>query len=117
MKIIKSENKVWAEKQGYDKKILLDGENLGEFSSLMQEIRIKSGETAKKHYHKKQTELFYFPNKEGYWIVNGEKFTPGIGDLLIIEPLDKHTVVNNGPKDYVYLAIKFNYDSNDSYWT
>lgn len=116
MKLIESENRTWEEKTGYSKKILLDQIELEKFGSLIQEIKIKSGETAQEHYHKKQTEVFYFQNKNGSWIVNGEKIAPDAGDVLIIEPLDRHTVVNNSSEDYVYLAVKFNYAPNDSYW-
>jgi quercetin dioxygenase-like cupin family protein len=116
MKMIESEGKPWAEKQGYSKKVLLDEKDLREFGSLVQEIKIKSGETAKEHYHKKQTEVFYFSDNNGYWVINGEKVFPNAGDVLIVEPLDKHAVINNSLKDYIYLAIKFNYSLNDSYW-
>ncbi len=116
MRFIESGNRSWEEKQGYSKKVFLDEENLGQPGFLMQEIKIRTGETAQEHYHKKQTEIFYFYTKNGYWIVNGEKITPNVGDMLVIEPLDKHTVVNNSSKDYIYLAIKFNYEPNDSYW-
>lgn len=114
MKIIKSESKLWLEKQGYSKKVLLGEQNLGKFSHV-QELKIRPGERAGEHYHKKQTEVFYFFNKDGYWIVNGEKITPDIGDVLVIEPFDMHTAISNGLKDYVYLAVKFNYDPNDFY--
>lgn len=116
MKIIKSGSKTWLEKPGYSKKILLDEKDLGQFGSLMQEIKIKAGETAKEHFHKKQTEVFYFSNNNGYWIVNGEKITPDVGDVLIIEPFDKHATISNDKTDYVYLAVKFNYDPDDFYW-
>lgn len=39
-----------------------------------------------------------------------------IGDVLIIEPMDEHSVVNETDKDYIYLAFKYNYDSKDIYW-
>ena len=116
MKIIKSTQKEWMENKGYSKKILLDCESL-KTGSLIQEIKIKAGERAGEHYHKKQTEVFYFLNNFGYWIVNGEKHEFEAGDILIIEPNDKHIVVNESDKDYIYLAIKYNYeDGNDSFW-
>jgi quercetin dioxygenase-like cupin family protein len=116
MKIIKSDEKSWQEKQGYSKKILLEGKDIGFPGGLVQEIKIKPQETAVNHYHKKQTEIFYFLSENGYWLINGEKFNFKAGDAVVIEPLDKHTIVNNSDKDYIYLAIKYNYDPNDSYW-
>ncbi len=117
MKIIKSEDKQWAEKEGYSKKIFLDENDLNYPGGLVQEIKIKPGEEAKEHHHKKQTEIFYFLTENGYWIINGEKMSFRKGDVLVIEPFDKHIVFNNTDKDYIYLAFKFNYSSDDSYWT
>lgn len=116
MKIIKSNNKVWLEKEGYSKKIFLDEEDLGYKGALVQEIKIKPGETAREHFHKKQTEIFYFLTKSGYWIINGEKKEFEIGDILVIEPLDKHEVTNNTSSDYKYMAFKYNYEEKDTYW-
>ena len=116
MKIIKTNNKQWQEKKGYSKKILADENDLNYKGGLVQEIKIKPGEKAESHYHEKQTEIFYFLTKNGYWIINDQKFIFEIGDVLIIEPNDKHCVVNDTKKDYLYLAFKFNYQSEDSYW-
>lgn len=116
MKIIKSNVKNWVDKQGYSKKIFLDEKDTGIPGLLVQVVKIKAGETAKTHYHKKQTEIFYFLTKNGYWIINGEKMTFEVGDILVIEPLDKHLVANDTSEDYLYLAIKYNYGQNDLYW-
>jgi quercetin dioxygenase-like cupin family protein len=116
MKIIKSENKVWQEKQGYNKKIFLEGKDIGFPGGLLQELKIKPGEGAADHYHKKQTEIFYFLNENGYWLVNGEKFRMKAGDVLVIEPSDKHIAFNDTKEDYLYLAFKYNYDPDDLYW-
>lgn len=115
MKIVKQTDK-WYQKQGYSKKILLNENDLNYKGGLVQEIRIKPGETAENHYHEKQTEIFYFLTNNGYWVINGEKFVFNMGDVLMIEPGDKHLVSNNSNQDYIYLAFKFNYDSDDLYW-
>lgn len=116
MKIIRSNQKEWLENKGYSKKILLDDENLKN-GSLVQEIKIKTGEKAGEHYHQKQTEVFYFLNNFGYWLINGEKYQFEAGDILVIEPNDIHAVINESSKDYFYLAIKYNYqDSSDIFW-
>lgn len=116
MKTIRSNQKEWLENKGYSKKILLDDENL-KSGSLVQEIKIKAGEKAGEHYHQKQTEVFYFLNNFGYWLINGEKYQFEAGDILIIEPNDIHAVINESSQDYLYLAIKYNYeDSSDSFW-
>lgn len=117
MKIIASHTKDWSAREGYSKKIFLNAQDLGIEGALIQEIKIEPGSTAKNHYHKKQTEIFYFLTINGYWIINGERKEFEIGDVLVIEPLDQHEVVNNTAFDYVYLACKYNYEEDDSYWT
>ena len=117
MKIIKSQDKEWLEREGgYSKKILLDEKDLSRPGSLIQYIRIKPGETAKSHYHKKQTEIFYFLNENGHWIIDGKKMSFKTGDILVVEPPEKHIIVNDTNEDYIYLAIKFDYDPKDSYY-
>ena len=116
MKIIRAQEKKWQGKQGYSKKIFLDEKDLNYPGALFQEIKIKSGETAEAHHHKVQTEVFYFLTKRGYWMINGEQKEFEIGDVLVIEPGDIHSVTNDTSEDYVYLAFKFNYNSHDLYW-
>jgi len=116
MKILKSEDKQWTEKEGYSKRIFLNEKDLNYPGGLVQEIKIKPGEGAKEHYHKKQTEIFYFLTGNGYWIINGEKMSFKRGDVLAIEPFDKHITLNDTDEDYIYLAFKFNYSSDDLYW-
>jgi len=110
MKFVQWDTKPWDDKQGYSKKILLN-----DLWSLVQKIKIKPWETAQSHYHKIQTEIFYFLNDNGYRIVNDEKITPKIWDILVIEPNDKHTITNTTDKDYLYLAFKVNHVEDDSY--
>lgn len=114
MQVIKSKDKNWEEKEGYNKKILID--DIDKNNVVFQEVKIKPGEIAKTHFHKIQTEIFYFLDDNGYWVINGEKMKFEIGDVLIIEPMDEHSVVNETDKDYVYLAFKYNYDPKDIYW-
>jgi quercetin dioxygenase-like cupin family protein len=110
MKLVQSYTKHRDEKQGYSKKILINDP-----WSFVQEIKIKPGEMAQSHYHKVQTEVFYFLNDNGYRVVNGKKITPKKWDVLVIEPNDKHTIINNTDQEYLYLAYKVNYNPDDSY--
>lgn len=114
MKIIKSKDAPWVQKEGYIKKIVLD--KIDEKGIVIQEVKIKAGEVAKSHYHKKQTEIFYFLNKKGYWLINGIRVEVEVGETMIIEPLDKHSVVNNTAEDYLYIAFKYDYALDDLYW-
>jgi len=79
----------------------------------VQELEIAPGQVAKYHYHKKQTEIFYFLNTVGEFWVNGEKAMLAVGDLLIIEPNDKHEVRNTSTESFRYVAYKFNWVEDD----
>ncbi len=82
----------------------------------MQTVKVQPGEMAKPHIHKIQTEVFYFLTDNGYWIVNDERIQPKVGDVLIIQPNDVHTVGNDTDEDYVYLCFKVDYtDQSDFY--
>lgn len=116
MKLVKSNSKNWEEKRGYSKKIFLTPNDLRSTGNLIQEIKIKSGETVPDHYHKKQTEVFYFLTNNGYWIINGKKQQFESGDMLVIEPNDKHSVINETKEDYLYMVFKTNYHEDDIYW-
>lgn len=116
MKLIKSDKKKWLEKKGYSKKVYLDEKDLNNKGGLVQKIEIKSGEKVESHYHKEQTEVFYFLNNNGFFIINGNKVLIEKDDVLMVEPFDKHIVVNNTKKDFLYVAFKFNYSKDDIVW-
>ena len=116
VKLIKQQEKNWEEKRGFSKKILVDKTTLNIKGSLVQLVKIKPGEVADEHFHKKQTEIFYFLTEEGSWIINGNKLMPKIGEIIVIEPGDRHEVRNESHKDYVYLVFKYNYEEGDSYY-
>ena len=106
----------WNEKEvqhnpWYDKKILREWIQW----NLVQEIIIPPHEVAKSHHHKIQTEIFYFLTDNGCRIVNWEKIFPKIWDILVIEPNDAHTVINESDDKYLYIAFKVNYAPDDLY--
>lgn len=116
MKFLQANDFEWKEKEGYSKKVFLDENDLNHPGFLVQTIKIKAHEKVASHFHKKQTEVFYFLNENGYFVVNNEKIIPKIGDIIVIEPNDKHTVVNNSNADFLYVAFKINYNEDDCYW-
>ena len=106
----------WDDRKWYSKKIIFPDTEIWTPGAHVQEVKIKSWDTAKAHYHKIQTEIFYFLSDHGYWIINGERIKPKIGDTLMIQPHDMHTVVNDSEHDYIYMAFKLNYAQEDLYW-
>jgi len=102
-------------KEDYSKRIYFGEESLGK-GSLIQEIIVKPGEVLKSHYHEKQTEVLYMLNENGYLIINDEKLELKTGDVLVVEPMDRHITINNTDKDFLYLCFKINFVEGDSIW-
>lgn len=117
MKHIRSTDVQWTEKPGYSKKVLATPELLGKPGLLVQSLRIKPGEVCTPHVHKKQTEVFYFLNTNGKFIVNGKKIDLSVGDTLVVEPNDVHSTRNDSDEDFLYVAFKFDWDDGDYYET
>ncbi len=113
MKYVNWDNNLWQDKQWYRKKVLFDWADSWYIWHVVQEVIIPPHEFAKPHYHEHTTEVFYFLTEYGYWIVNGEKIVPKIGDVLLIEPHDVHTVINETDEEYRYLTFKINAVDND----
>jgi len=116
MKLIKSDSKEWLQKEGYSKKVYLDEIDLNNKGTLVQKMKIKSGENVFKHHHEKQTEIFYFLNNNGYFIINDEKIEVKVDDVLVIEPFDRHIAVNESSQDFLYMVFKINFEESDMVW-
>jgi quercetin dioxygenase-like cupin family protein len=117
MKLILPEEKNWEEKVGYSKKVYLTPVETGQPGLQIQVIKLKPGQVAKEHFHKVLTEIFYFSKINGYFAVNGEKIELKEESILIVEPNDRHKVVNDSQEDFTYLVIKLNNDNDDFYFT
>lgn len=116
MKKTNIENGEWQKGEGYYKRVFFDPTDMKQDGVQLQQIKISPNQIAENHYHENQTEVFYFLNNHGYFVVNGEKVIIKTGDILMIEPRDEHKVVNNSEKDFLYLAFKSNYSNDDIYW-
>lgn len=116
MKLIRSEDKQFLQKQGYSKKIYLNENDLGIKGGLVQKLLIKPGEVGIPHHHEKQTEIFYFLNSNGYFVVGNKKIEVKTDDVLVIEPFEVHTSINDTKEDFLYMAFKFNYSEGDLIW-
>lgn len=113
---VKSSDVTWLEEKGYSKKVLLNASDLGREGMQVQQVRIKAGEFAANHYHKKQTEIFCFLNANGYFKVNGEVIRPSVGDVIVVKPFDRHAVVNDTSEDFLYMAFKYDFGADDLFW-
>ncbi len=83
----------------------------------MQSLRIKPHESVGPHFHKKQTEIFYFLNTNGIFEINGKAVPLAPGDALVVEPNDVHAVRNDSGEDFLYVAFKFDWVDGDYFET
>lgn len=113
MKHIKAADVAWTEKPGYSKKVLATPELLGKPGLLVQSLRIAPHDSVSLHFHKKQTEVFYFLNTNGSFSVNGKEIPLAVGDVLVVEPNDIHATKNDSDEDFLYVAFKFDWVDND----
>lgn len=115
MKHITSSNVQWTEKKGYSKKVMLTPDILKQPGLLVQSLRIKPNETCAPHFHKIQTEIFYFINTSGVFEVNGVKIPLSTNDVLVVEPNDIHATWNDSDEEFLYVAFKFDWVDGDYY--
>lgn len=115
MKHIKSADVSWTEKKGYSKKVMLTPDMLRKPGLLVQSLRIKPQKSVGPHYHRKQTEIFYFLNVNGVFEINGKAVPLSSGDALVVEPNDVHATWNNSSEDFLYVAFKFDWVDGDYY--
>lgn len=115
MKYISKDSREWIKKPGYRKKVFITPEEIQKDGILVQKLQILPGETAKSHFHKKQTEIFYFINTAGEFFVNEKKVKLQDGDVLVVEPGDIHKVSNKSNAVFEYIAYKFDWEEGDSY--
>ena len=108
-------NNQWEEFPDYYKQVIINPGVDKDADFLMQKVRVKPNTSATIHYHKKQTEIFIITKNQGHFIVNGRDILVREGNMLKVLPNEKHTVVNRSQDEFEFIAIKLNYDREDTY--
>lgn len=116
MKFIKSGQGKLIEGRGYKKNVFVNGINLISNKALVQMIIINPNDVAPDHYHKKTTEVFYFLEGSGVFIVNDQEYKCFPGDILICESNEVHSTRNETNEVWKYLAFKTDIPEGDSYF-
>jgi mannose-6-phosphate isomerase-like protein (cupin superfamily) len=76
-------------------------------------ILLKAGQSLGAHYHEEVEETFYVDRGRGTFLVNGERFAAGEGDVFRMEPTDRHDIVNDGDQPLKLVFIKCPYLPKD----
>ena len=107
------------EGDGYKKDVFVKGVDLISNKALVQMIIIDPHEIATDHYHKKTTEIFYFMEGTGVFIVDAKEYECFPGDILICEANEMHSTRNESDQTWKYLAFKTDnsdLEGGDSIW-
>lgn len=76
---------------------------------------LSTGATVERHYHQASDEIYLFTTGTGQMEVNEERFAVGPGDVVLIEPHDRHEVVAESEDDLEFYAITRPAFSPDDY--
>jgi quercetin dioxygenase-like cupin family protein len=105
-------------KKDYRKKIIFSLDDFDENGHLFQVVTIPATTLQRRHFHDKQTEVFYILEGESTITINDVDYLAKPGDAFICSPGDVHNTWNNTNKDFKLLVFKINLprDEEDSHW-
>ncbi|MCX6651031.1 MAG: cupin domain-containing protein [Methanomassiliicoccales archaeon] len=100
---------------GYLKRIVLDGADLGVKGALLQEVQFNAGDKVAFHFHKATREIFYCLKGPAPFVINGLPTVMEEGDCIVCEPGDVHgnPVIE---RDFRILVLKVGYKEDDTVW-
>ncbi len=77
---------------------------------FVQLVHVKG--MVKRHFHRKQTEVFVVIEGNGILEIGESSYSVGCGDVFLCPPETVHSVEGN----LKILVFKYNYEPDDSYW-
>jgi mannose-6-phosphate isomerase-like protein (cupin superfamily) len=106
----------WQRCPGYNKKVLLTGEDLADRGALVQLIEIPPRTAVAAHYHEHCTEVFHLVRGTGTFAIADRTVEAGPGDTLTCQPHEVHSVRNDGDAPLHYVVFKTNATTGDIHW-
>jgi len=71
----------------------------------LAEIVIPPGGRSQAHTHRQSEETYYILSGAGTLRIDNTPYAAAAGDAFLIEPGEKHEIVNEQDKDLVFLAV------------
>lgn len=68
-------------------------------------VKLPSNTTSDEHYHKEREESYYVISGSGKVIIDGVESSIQRGSLVYTKPNEKHSFINEGEDDFIYLII------------
>lgn len=91
---------------GYvDMRHLMSKEDLAGIGRLFTVMTLKPGHSVGNHLHEAEWEAYYFLSGSGLYDDNGTEFQTSPGDFFLCKDGERHTLLNNGNVDLVFIAI------------
>ncbi|MFD4659679.1 cupin domain-containing protein [Kitasatospora sp. NPDC058444] len=106
----------WTEERGYAREILLPFEASRDGATQVQLTRVAPGEMVPVHYHRRQTEYIFFLEGECRYRFGSGVVDVKAGDLLVIEPMERHSTENSSAVLALFLTVKVDDSAGDTVW-
>lgn len=106
----------WTQERGYAREILLPFEESRDGETQVQLTRIAPGERVPVHYHVRQTEYIFFLEGVCRYQFGRETVEVKAGDLLVIEPTERHMTENTSSMSALFLTVKVDDTAGDTIW-
>jgi quercetin dioxygenase-like cupin family protein len=84
--------------------------------SFVQIVEIKPESEVKKHYHRKQTEVFSILSGEAKLGIGEKEWVAKSGDIFLCKPGNIHWVVNSSKEAFKLLVFKYGWSEDDIVW-
>ncbi len=91
-------------KDGSEVRELLHPKNSRVQKLSIAEARVKPGAATKEHFHRTSEEVYYILSGQGVVHIDGEQARIKAGDVVLIPPMAKHYVENDGEEELVILC-------------
>ena len=94
------ETKTVSHNKNIEKKVILDRGAVPNLTNFSQAI-FKPKQVAYAHSHSDMWEVFYVESGSGLMIVNEQEYQLQKGVCVMVEPNDRHEIINNSDDDLV----------------
>ena len=91
------------------KKVILENQIIPHLTNFSQAI-LQPQQISYVHSHEDMWEVFYIESGKGLMVVNDQEYQLEKGVCIMVEPHDRHEIINNGNKNLVinYFGIVAN---------
>jgi mannose-6-phosphate isomerase-like protein (cupin superfamily) len=105
-------------KKDYRKKVIFSLDDFAEKGHLLQVVTIPPDTRQRRHYHGRQTEVFYILEGEAIITINDLEYPAKPGDAFICSPGDVHSLWNQTNQEFQLVVFKINLPEGDedSHW-